>query len=185
MMFSLEEALGLKPKTEPAVTAPVAEEAEFSDVDLKRVIRRKLVFERRVRGDTDEEILHFLAQNGHPICKRTLHYDLKSDEVGSLTDELVRVQFKDIALLRAFALQDKEAPNLKALAAAIAARGFMISCLKPKSGPEVVMQQVTQVNAKTETKVTVDLGKMSKDDREAVLRAEEALTRAETETGPQ
>ena len=42
-----------------------------------------------------------------------------------------------------------------------------------------------QVTAKTETKITIDMTKMSEDDRKALLRAEEALTRAETAAGPQ
>ena len=57
--------------------------------------------------------------------------------------------------------------------------------LLPKQiSPAVVVNQnnVTQVNTKTETKLMIDVSKMSEDDRKALLRAEEALTRAETTT---
>ena len=58
--------------------------------------------------------------------------------------------------------------------------------LLPKQvAPAIVMQQVTQVNAKAETKVMIEFSKMSEDDRNVLLRAEEALTRAETAAGPQ
>lgn len=59
--------------------------------------------------------------------------------------------------------------------------------LLPKQiSPAVVVNQnnVTQVNTKTETKLMIDISKMSEDDRKALLRAEEALTRAETTTIP-
>jgi len=134
LSISMEEALGLNQLEE-----------EFSEADLKRFLRRKLVFERRARGDTVEEIVSFCQKNGYPVTERTIFRDLRSEEVCSLIDELVRVQFRDITLLRGFALQkdpkdpeDKNwKPNLKAFSAAIGARGFMISCLKPKVEPKV------------------------------------------------
>lgn len=50
----------------------------------------------------------------------------------------------------------------------------------------VVNQNLTQIEAtKNETRIMVDFSKMSEDDRKALLRAEEALTRAETAAGPQ
>ena len=57
--------------------------------------------------------------------------------------------------------------------------------LPKQTAPAVVVNQVTQVNAKAEAKIMIDLGKLSEDDRKALLRAEEALTRAETATSPQ
>jgi hypothetical protein len=135
MSYSLEDALGLQ-KKKPVHQEAVKEE-EYSETELKQVLRRIFVFERRVRGDTVEEICTFLHEKGYPASRRTVFYDLRSDEVSSLIDELIRVQFRDITLLRGYALQDSEAPDLKALAAAIAARGFMISCLKPKLEPKV------------------------------------------------
>ena len=176
----LAAALGLDRKPEEEEVS----EAEYSEADLKRMARRKLVFERRARGDTDEEILHFLAQNGYPISRRTLHYDLKSNEIITFTDELLREQLRDIAILRGFALQDSANPDLKALYAAIAARGQVLRNLQPSERANVTVNNLTQVNAKAETKVMIDLSQMSKDDREAILRAEEALTRAERATGP-
>ena len=77
----------------------------------------------------------FVRKKGYPVTQRINLSGLKSDEVASLIDELVRVQLRDIALLRGFALEDPKNPNLKALAAAIGARGFMVSCLKPKLEP--------------------------------------------------
>ena len=58
----MEEALGLKPKA-VLLEAKEAKE-EFSEADLKRLNRRKLVFERRVRGESIEEICEFLLKNG-------------------------------------------------------------------------------------------------------------------------
>ena len=65
--------------------------------------------------------------------------------------------------------------------------GQSLGLLPKQISPAVVVQQnnVMQVNAKTETKITIDMTKMSEDDRKALLRAEEALTRAETAAGPQ
>jgi hypothetical protein len=138
----MEEALGLKQPDEPVEDEA---EKEFSEADLKRILRRKLVFERRARGDTVEEIVSFCQKNGYPVTERTIFRDLRSEEVCSLIDELVRVQFRDIAMLRGYALQKDPKnpddrnwkPNFKAFSAAIAARGFMISCLKPKVEPKV------------------------------------------------
>ena len=176
----LAAALGLDRETEKEEAAA---EPEYSEADLKRIARRKFAFERRARGDTDEEILRFLAQNGHPISRRTLHYDLKSNEVVTFTDELMREQLRDIAILRGYALQDSENPDLKALYAAIAARGQVLRNLQPNERANVTVNNLTHVTAKAETKVMIDFSQMSKDDWQAILRAEEALTRAEKAAG--
>ena len=147
MTLSMEEALGLKPKT---VTLE-AEEAkeEFSEADLKRLSRRKLIFDRRVRGETIEEIYEFLRKNGTPASRKTIWNDLHSDQATEFVEELSRVQYRDIAILRGYALQDSKSPDLKALAAAINARTLMIRTLMPKAAVEV------NVANKTETKLTV------------------------------
>ena len=151
MSMSMEEALGLTQPDEPGEDEA---EGEFSEADLKRILRRKLVFERRARGDTIEEIVSFCQKNGYPVTERTIFRDLRSQEVCSLIDELVRVQFRDIAMLRGYALQKDPGdpdwkPNLKAFSAAIGARGFMISCLKPKLEPNV------NVDVKVKTKIDI------------------------------
>lgn len=119
-------------------------EAEYSEFDLKLIARRKIVFERRARGDSDDEILHFLAQNGHPISRRTLHNDLKSDEVLTFKDELIRLQLRDIALLRGYAWKDLENPDLKAVGAAINARSQLLKNLTPKDNNVNVAVNVSQ-----------------------------------------
>jgi hypothetical protein len=186
----LLEALAKQMPIEPTIAEePVIEREpefpEFSEAELQRISRRVFVFERRSRGDTVEEICTFLHSKGYPASRRTVFYDLRSDEVCSLMDELVRMQLRDIALLRGYALQDSKAPDLKALAVAINARGLLLRNLLPNERANVTVNNLTQVNANAETKVMIELSKMSKDDREAILRAEEALTRAETAAGPQ
>jgi hypothetical protein len=153
----LLEALAKQTPTEPAVTIAekpaIEEEPEFSEAELQRVLRRVFVFERRGRGDTVEEICTFLHSKGYPASRRTVFYDLRSDEVYSLIEELVRVQLRDIALLKGYALQDSKAPDLKAFAAAIAERGRMISCLKPKLEPAVKVD----VNVNQQQTITAEL----------------------------
>ena len=155
----LMEALAKEGSSEPAVVEKTAieEEPEFSEAELERVLRRTLVFERRSRGDTVEEICTFLHSKGYPASRRTVFYDLRSEEVCTLIDELVRVQFRDIALLRGYALQDTKTPDLKALAAAINARGLMINCLKPKLETPVKVE----VDVKTRNENTILLEEYS------------------------
>jgi hypothetical protein len=74
---------------------------------------------------------------------------LHSDQASEFVEELSRVQYRDIAILRGYALQNKDSPDLKALAAAINARTLMIRTLMPKAAVEV------NVANKTETKLTV------------------------------
>jgi hypothetical protein len=151
----LMEALEKQEPTETAIIVKpeptIEEEPEFSEAELERVLRRTLVFERRSRGDTVEEICTFLHSKGYPASRRTVFYDLRSEEVCTLIDELFRVQFRDIALLRSFALKDSDSPDLKALAVAITARGHMISCLKPKFAVNV--SQETTIQTKTVIKM--------------------------------
>ena len=155
----LMEALAKEQPTELAIVEKptIEEEPEFSEAELERVLRRTLVFERRSRGDTVEEICTFLHSKGYPASRRTVFYDLRSEEVCTLIDELVRVQFRDIALLRGYALQDTKTPDLKALAAAINARGLMINCLKPKLETPVKVE----VDVKTRNENTILLEEYS------------------------
>jgi hypothetical protein len=159
LSISMEEALGLKQAKKP-VEAEVEE--EYSEADLNRIIRRKMVYDRRVRGDDDEEILHFLAQKGYSICRRTLHYDLKSQEVMTFTDELMRLQLRDIALLRGLALQNKDNPDLKALSDVIKARAMMIKAMQPK------MESNVNVAVKVDNKIDIskEVGEIIKFSRE-------------------
>ena len=62
----LMEALAKEGSSEPAVVEKPAieEEPEFSEAELERVLRRTLVFERRSRGDTVEEICTFCTLRG-------------------------------------------------------------------------------------------------------------------------
>jgi hypothetical protein len=135
LTISLEEALGLKPKAENLEVEEDKE--EYSEADLKRLVRRKLVFDRRCRGESIEEIYDFLLKNGTPASRKTIWNDLHSDQASEFVEELSRVQFRDIAILRGFALQDKINPDLKALAAAINARTLTIRILMPKVEPKV------------------------------------------------
>ena len=149
----LLEALAKQTPTEPAVTITeeptIERDQEFSEAELLRVLRRVFVFERRGRGDTVEEICTFLHSKGYPASRRTVFYDLRSDEVYSLIEELIRVQLRDISLLKAYALQDTKAPNLKAFSDAVNERGRIISCLKPKLEPTVKVD--VNVNQQTIT----------------------------------
>ncbi len=164
MSISMEEALGLEqPKKPLKKDAETDSEEEYSEADLKLITRRKIVFERRARGDTDEEILHFLAQKGYPISRRTLHYDLKSEEVTSFKDELMRLQLRDIALLRGLALKNEAAPDLKALSTALYERGQMIRNLMPKEGVRVELNVQNQTNIDISAQVN-ELIEISRED---------------------
>ncbi len=148
MSITLEEALGLKPETTDNPQQS-EDEQEYSDFDLKRLVRRKMVFERRAKGDTVEEIVSFCHKNGFPVTQRTIYRDLKSSEVESFTDELMRLQLRDIALLRGYALADSSSPDLKALASAIYARANLLRNLVPRTdnpvNVEVNVQQKMMV----------------------------------------
>jgi hypothetical protein len=60
--------------------------------------------------------------------------------------------------------------------------------LPKRLDPAVIIplqQSLTQVNSETKVNLIFDLSRVSEDDKRAILRAEEALTRAETAAGPQ
>lgn len=143
----MEEALGIK-KPEPK--APPAEEEldiEYSSAELKTIQRDKIILEETAnKGSTIPEICEILREKGHPASQRTVWTVQHSDRAVKLKEELERAQFRDIALLRAYALQDRD---LKALAAAIAARGQAIRNFTPNSQPNV------SVDVKVDNKIDV------------------------------
>ena len=145
----MEEALGIK-KPEPKVEASPAEEElqiEYSPAELKTIQRDKIILEETAnKGSTIPEIYEILREKGHPACQKTIWTVLHSDRAAKLKEEMERAQFRDIALLRAYALQDRD---LKALAAAIGARGQMIKNLTPNSQPNV------NVDVKVDNKIDV------------------------------
>jgi hypothetical protein len=146
LSISMEEALGIeKPKSK----APPAEEfeTEYSPTELKTIQRDKIILEETAnKGSTIPEICEILREKGHSACQRTVWSVLHSDRAVKFREELERAQFRDIALLRAYALQDRD---LKALAAAIAARGQAIRNFTPNSQPNV------NVDVKVDNKIDV------------------------------
>lgn len=149
MSISMEEALGIK-KPEPKAP-PVEEELEieYSSAELKTIQRDKIILDETAnKGATIPEIYQILREKGHPACQKTIWTVQHSDRATKLREELERAQFRDIALLRAYALQDRD---LKALAAAIAAREQRIKNLTPNSQPNV------NVDVKVDNKI--DVGK--------------------------
>jgi hypothetical protein len=152
MTISMEEALGLEPPKPAAVTQEIDKELEFSEFELKVLARRKTVFDRRLRGESLQEIYDFLRQNGTPACKKTIWNDLHSEQATGLAEELIRQQYRDVALLRGLAINEKD---LKALAAAINARGLIIKYLMPKSEQNLkVAVNVSQTTSTTTTAVS-------------------------------
>ncbi len=147
MSISMEEALGLK-KPEPKVEAlPAEEEMEYSLAELKTIQRDKIILEETAnKGSTIPEICEILREKGHPASQRTVWTVLHSDRATKLREEMERAQCRDIALLRAYALQDRD---LKALAAAIAAREQRIKNLTPNNQPNV------SVDVKVDNKIDV------------------------------
>ena len=147
MPISMEEALGLK-RPEPKIEAsPAEEELEYSPAELKTIQRDKIILEEAAnKGSTIPEICEILREKGHPASQRTIWTVLHSDRATKLREELERAQCRDIALLRAYALQDRD---LKALAAAIAAREQRIRNLTPNSQPNV------NVDVKVDNKIDV------------------------------
>jgi hypothetical protein len=147
------EALGL---TLPPKSLDEEDEEEYSPAELKCVIRNKIIFEERSKGSTIPEICEKLREKGYPTSQRWIWQILHSEKAGQFTEELERVQFRDIALLRAFALQTdpndpKSRPDLKAFAAAINARGLAIRNMKPneKVNVEVNVQQKQSLRVET------------------------------------
>jgi hypothetical protein len=152
LSISMEEALGIL-KPEPKVEAVPEEEEldrEYSPAELNKIRRDKIILEETAnKGSTIPEICEILREKGVPASERTVWTVLHSDRATKLREELERSQFRDIALLRAYALQNKNNPNLKALAAAIAARGRSIQNLTPNSQPYV------NVDVKVDNKIDV------------------------------
>ena len=151
----MEEALGLpptKPKP-PEEEEPI--EFEYSLAELKKIERDKIIFESAAtKGASIPEICEILREKGHPTSQRTVWTVLHSERAAKFVEELERVQLRDIALLRAFALQDKDNPDLKALAAAIQARGQMLRNMQPR---EEKIQVNNYVQQQTIIEQTADL----------------------------
>ena len=120
--------------------------------NLKNAVRNKLIFEERSKGASDDEICEKLREKGYPTSKRTVWAVRHSPEAEVFCDELERVQLRDIALLRAYALQDTKAPDLRALSAAINARAQMLKNLMPKDRSVSVA-----VNVNQQSTVSLDL----------------------------
>jgi hypothetical protein len=147
LSISMEEALGIK-KPEPKTPSAEEElEIDYSPAELKTIQRDKIILEETAnKGATIPEIYEILREKGHPACQKTIWTVQHSDRAIKLREELERAQSRDIALLRAYALQDKD---LKAFALAIAARGQMIKNLTPNSQPNV------NVDVKVDNKIDV------------------------------
>jgi len=143
----MEEALGIK-KSEPEASPAEEElEIEYSPAELKQIQRDKIILDETVnKGATIPEIYEILREKGHPACQKTIWTVLHSDRANKIREEMERTQCRDIALLRAYALQDRD---LKALAAAIGARGQSIKNLTPNSQPNV------NVDVKVDNKIDI------------------------------
>ena len=182
--FVLAEALGLTREPEPDAESP--EEPEYSAAELKKIERDKIILDSAAnKGASIPEIYEILREKGFSACQKTIWTVLHSDKATKYLEVLEQAQDRDIALLRAYALQDREHPNLKALAAAINAREKRIGRLQPSEKSHVDVN----VNVKQQTAIQVsapiDFSRLSDDERKAVLQVEELLTRAETAAGPQ
>ena len=139
----------------------------------KVAFRRHRVVELKKLGFKILQIQQKLADEGQYWSYDTIKCDIKSITAEEELDELKRQQDADIAL------EDDRKVRLEY-------RDRQIERLTSRKSPEVqfnMTQQVKVEQAKTE--VTVDLSKMSDDERRAVLRAEELLTRAETAASAQ
>lgn len=149
MTITMEEALGIK-RTEPKVeTAPAGKSCRLNIrlLNLKKIQRDKIILEETAnKGATIPEIYEILREKGHPACQKTIWNVLHSDRATKFREEMERAQCRDIALLRAYALQDRD---LKAVAAAIAARDQLIRNLMPNSQPNV------NVDIKVDNKIDV------------------------------
>jgi len=144
---TLADALGL-------TRQPEEEDArEYSPAEIRRMERRRLVFQRCIRGESYREICKFLEQNGYPSSLQTVFNDLHSDQMQGFVEELERVQLQDIALLRGLSLEQKD---LKGLSAALQARSQMLRYLMPQPEKSRVNVEVN-VNQQSKTTITAEL----------------------------
>ena len=171
-------------------------------MDLQLFHRRKTMLITFHSGRLNPASLEQMAQDFNCTCKALLKDWSKREiwepfiwEAQQATDDGLKIVMqlqlaKEEAL---YLMKTCKAPNARvgaigryteAIKLEVELRQSM-GLLPKQTAPAVVVTQVTQVNSKAETRVTIDLSKMSEDDREALLRAEEALTRAETTAGPQ
>jgi hypothetical protein len=206
----LEQALGVtadkKKEFEIAVESAGAAPKELCvHMTLEVFHRRKTMLIAYYSGNLNPKALQFLADRFN-TTPETLYKDFERrdnwepfiwESIKAIAD--AKKIIDRLQLAREVALDLMNNPRVNG-PTRVGAIGKYIECTKteiellqstgelPKQiVPAVVVNQnnVTQVNSKTETKIMIDLSKMSEDDRKALLRAEEALTRAETAAGPQ
>ena len=120
---------------------------EYSPAELKTIQRDKIILEETAnKGSTIPEICEILREKGHPASQRTIWTVLHSDRALNLGKRWSVCSVGTLRCLRAYALQDRD---LKALAAAIAAREQRIKNLTPNSQPNV------NVDVKVDNKIDV------------------------------
>ncbi len=142
-----------------------------STFELKVAARRRRVIELRKLGYKILDIQRRIAdETGVTWSEATIKRDLQSITAEEELEELKRQQDADIAL------EEDRKVRLEY-------RYRQIEQLTPRKNPEVHVNIAQQVKVEG-TEVMVDLSKFSDDERNALLRAEEALTREETAAGP-
>jgi hypothetical protein len=148
------------------------DEPKSCALELQIIARRRMVIEYKKLGLKIFEIQQAIFnKTGVMWSEKTIRRDLSSVTAEDELEELKRQQDRDIAL------ESDSKVRMEM-------RDRQIERLMPRKSPEVQINTAVQVNAKSETKMMIDFSKMSKDDQDALLRAEEALTRAESAAGP-
>ena len=136
-------------------------------------LRQRRVGELREIGLKVDQIQERLAEEGQFWSIRTIKDDLKSRTAEERREELERAQSADIS----------RCDDVKVR---LEFRDRKIERLTARKSPEVQVNLQNKIEVeRASEKMMIDLSQMSKDDREAVLRAEEALTRAERAAGSQ
>jgi hypothetical protein len=151
----MEEALGLpKSKMHTMEEGDEPFEVDYSPAELKKIERDKIILDSAAtKGASIPEICEILREKGFSVCQRTVWTVLHSQRATKFAEELERIQLRDIALLRAFALQNTAHPNLKALVAAISARCQLLRNFAPKESNQVNVEvNVSQQTTIEETK---------------------------------
>jgi hypothetical protein len=145
-------------------------EPDNSELSLKVLARRRRVIELRKLGHKIPSIQQIIAEETSIFWSEgTIKRDLQSITAEEELEELKRQQDADIAL------EGDRKVRLEY-------RDRAIERLMPRKGPEVAVHIENQVQANVCEKI--DLTKLSIEERAALLRAEEALTRTETAVSP-
>jgi len=196
---ALESALGLPPYN------IVSEEGMVTPWALELYHRRKIMLITHYSDKLDTRAIQLIADKFN-TTPNTLYQDWHNrqswepliwESVRSIADAKKLVD--QLQLARETALELMNNPRISGNARVGAINQFRevtktiiellqgLGELPRQMNPAVVVNQnLTQIEAtKNETKIMIDFSKMSEDDRKALLRAEEALARAETATGPQ